>query len=361
MPGKLYIVGIGPGGPEHLTPAAAAAIDASGTVVGYKTYLDLVMPLLKDKNVRSSGMRKEMERCREALELAAGGERVALVSSGDAGIYGMAGLVLELVGADPDVCPAGGEHTGAQRAAPLRDLDIEVVPGVSAVQAAAARLGAPLMHDFAVISLSDLLTRWDLIRRRLMAAAAADFVIALYNPASRTRTSQLSEAADILLRHRSPAAPVGIVRNACRRDETVTVTTLASLTAHSVDMLSLVLVGNSATFVDEAGRMVTPRGYFVRSEEQGVRSERPLPLTPHPSPLTDKKGRALFVGGTGSDVGKSVIAAGLCRILRRRGFSVAPFKAQNMALNSAVTPEGGRSAGHRPFRRLPAALRPTRT
>lgn len=331
MNGTLYVVGIGPGGHEHMTFAAREAIEGADTVVGYKTYLDLVAPLLSGKEVVSSGMKKEVDRCREALELARAGRRVALISSGDSGIYGMAGLVLELVGPDP-----------------LTEPEIVIVPGVSAVQAAASRLGAPLMHDFAVISLSDLLTPWSLIRRRLDCAGRADFVVALYNPRSKGRVRQLDEAREILLRHRNPQTPVGIVRNACRPNETVTVTDLEHLVEQEVDMLSLVLIGNSATRLDSAGRMLTPRGYREKylvepSEALGVRSEveELLPLTPHPSPLTDKKCSALFIGGTGSDVGKSVIAAGICRTLQRRGISVAPFKAQNMALNSAVTPEGG--------------------
>ncbi|WP_432823930.1 cobyric acid synthase [Trichloromonas sp.] len=331
MNGTLYVVGIGPGGHEHMTFAAREAIEGADTVVGYKTYLDLIEPLLAGKEVVSSGMKKEVDRCREALELARSGRKVALVSSGDSGIYGMAGLVLELVGAEAALEP-----------------EIVVVPGVSAVQAAASRLGAPLMHDFAVISLSDLLTPWTLIRRRLDAAGRADFVVALYNPRSKGRVRQLDEAREILLRHRGPQTPVGIVRNACRPDETVTVTDLEHLGEQDVDMLSLVMIGNSATRVDSAGRMLTPRGYadkylFETREALGVRCEVEglLPLTPPPSDLTDKKCHALFIGGTGSDVGKSVIAAGLCRILQRRGLSVAPFKAQNMALNSAVTPEGG--------------------
>ena len=315
MTGKLYVVGLGPGALDHLTPAAAAAIAAAEVVVGYRTYLELIPELLVGKEVVSSGMMKEVERCREALRLAAAGRQVALVSSGDAGIYGMAGLALEL---QPTEAP---------------DIAVEVVPGVSAVQAAAARLGAPLMHDFAVVSLSDLLTPWALIRRRLEAAAAADFVVALYNPKSRGRTTQLGEAAAILLRHRGPATPVGIVRNACRDDETVTVIDLAGLAAAEVDMLSLVIVGNSQTLVDARGRMVTPRGYQVQGPRSKVQGEEPN--------LEPEKCNALFIGGTGSDVGKSVIAAGLCRILKNRGYRVAPFKAQNMALNSAVTAEGG--------------------
>ena len=320
MTGTLYVVGIGPGGHEHMTFAAREAIEGADTVVGYKTYLDLIEPLLAGKDVVSSGMKKEVDRCREALELARAGKIVALVSSGDAGIYGMAGLVLELVESDP-----------------VGEPEIVVVPGVSAVQAAACRLGAPLMHDFAVISLSDLLTPWPLIRRRLDAAGRADFVIALYNPRSKGRLRQLDEARAILLRHRGPRTPVGIVRNACRPDETVTVTDLAHLSDQEVDMLSLVLIGNSATRIDAAGRMLTPRGYELKAEGRRLKTEGPG----QPSAFSLQPAKSLFIGGTGSDVGKSVIAAGLCRILRRRGISVAPFKAQNMALTSAVTPEGG--------------------
>lgn len=314
MNAKLYVVGIGPGGAEHITPAATAAIAAAAVVVGYSTYLELIPELLAGKEVVSSGMMKEVERCRQALDLASAGRTVALVSSGDAGVYGMAGLALELA-ADSTV-------------------EIEVVPGISAVQAAAARLGAPLMHDFAVISLSDLLTPWELIRRRLLAAGAADFVVALYNPKSKGRLTQLEEARQILLRHRSPQTPVGIVRNACRPGESVVVTDLQGLASETVDMLSLVIVGNSSTRLDQQRRMLTPRGYAGKYFEGGSRESEV-------SSPEKNSGRALFVGGTGSDVGKSVITAGLCRILKRRGYDVAPFKAQNMALNSAVTPEGG--------------------
>ncbi|BCR03748.1 cobyric acid synthase [Desulfuromonas versatilis] len=327
MKNKLYVVGIGPGDLQHMTPAARQAIEAAEVVVGYKTYLGLIDSLLAGKEVVSSGMMKEVERCRQALEIAADGRSVALVSSGDAGIYGMAGLVLELV----------GEHQGS----PLQGVEVEIVPGVSAVQAAAARLGAPLMHDFAVISLSDLLTPWPLIRRRLDAAGRADFVVALYNPRSRGRTTQIGEARQILLAHREPQTPVGIVRNACRADEAVILTTLEELASREeeVDMFSLVMIGNSQTRI-EAGRMLTPRGYRVRNQESGIRTQKQC-LKPETWNLKSEQGKALFVGGTGSDVGKSVITAGLCRILKRRGLSVAPFKAQNMALNSAVTPEGG--------------------
>src|SRR6185369_5079205 len=334
---KLYVIGIGPGGLDHITPAAQQAIDTASVVVGYKTYLDFITPLLKGKEVVSSGMMKEVERCREAISKASSGRDVALVSSGDAGVYGMAGLVLELVEAD---AAAAAEFPLLQPG-----VEIVIVPGVSAVQAAASVLGAPLMHDFAVISLSDLLTPWGKIRNRLSAAAEADFVVALYNPRSKGRVQQLEEAREILLSCRSPETPVGIVRNACRDGEEKVVTNLRDLLAHSIDMFSIVIIGNSATFVDSAGRMVTPRGYETgakseagsRNEEQGAR-QHDKNLEPRTSNLDP---RAVMIGGTGSDVGKSVIAAGICRILKNRGLRVAPFKSQNMALNSAVTPEGG--------------------
>ena len=320
QPGKLFVVGIGPGGEEHVTPAAARALEAADTIIGYQTYLDLVKPFLAGRNVVSSGMRQEIDRCEKAISLANEGAVVALVSGGDAGVYGMAGLVLELVGEDGP--------------------EVEIVPAVSAVQAAAARLGAPLMHDFAVISLSDLLTSWPLIRQRLEAAAAADFVIALYNPRSKGRPDHLDVARDIILRHRRPDTPVGIVRHATRSEESIVVDTLAAFAVDDIDMFSLVIIGNSQTAVDAAGRMVTPRGYESKSEVKGERKkEKGENLDPLSSNLCPA--RALFIGGTGSDVGKSVITAGLCRLLKKRGVDVAPFKAQNMALNSAVTPEGG--------------------
>jgi adenosylcobyric acid synthase len=321
---RLYVVGIGPGDLKHMTYEAREAVESADAVVGYSTYLKLIEPLLIGKEVFSSGMTRETERCREAIRIAAEGKTVALVSSGDAGVYGMAGLALELVNATND------------------NIDIVIIPGVSAVQAAAAVLGAPLMHDFAVISLSDLMTPWELIEKRICAAAAADFVIALYNPRSKGRAGHMERARKILLSSRPPETPVGIVRNACRSGEEKIVSTLAEMPLEKIDMFSLVIIGNSATYVDAQGRMVTPRGYAVKREERGVRRKSPdlshsSLLTPHSSP----SGRAVMFCGTASDVGKSVLTAGLCRILRRQGISVAPFKSQNMALNSFATPEGG--------------------
>ena len=320
---RLFVVGTGPGDLKHMTYEARSALEAAEVVVGYKTYLDLIAPLLWGKDVVSSGMRGEVERCREALLIASEGRNVALVSGGDAGIYGMAGLVLELV----------------------RELqtppEVVIVPGVSAVQAAAAVLGAPLMHDFAVISLSDLLTPWDAIKRRLAAVAAADFVVALYNPRSKGRVTQIEEARRIMLSSRASTTPVGIVRNALRAGEERVVTTLEEMLDHGIDMFSLVIIGNSTTFVDDEGKMITPRGYENSSTfnvQRSTDTDNPEPRTLN---LEPRQGKALMICGTGSDVGKSVLTAGLCRILKRRGLTVAPFKSQNMALNSAVTPEGG--------------------
>ena len=312
---RLSVVGIGPGGLNHMTFEANEAIEFSDVVVGYQTYLEFIKPLLVGKEIVSSGMMREVERCREALGLAAFGKQVALVSSGDAGVYGMAGLVLELAAEEE-----------------FKGVEIAVVPGVSAVQAAASVLGAPLMHDFSVISLSDLLTPWEVITRRLRAAGSADFVVALYNPKSKGRVRQIEEARAIMLASRPAETPVGIVRHACRDGEEKVVTTLGEMLNHDIDMFSIVIIGNSATFVDDHGRLVTPRGY---GRKYGVAGEA------SGTAGSAFAGRALMVGGTGSDVGKSVITAGICRILANRGLRVAPFKSQNMALNSAVTPEGG--------------------
>jgi len=215
---------------------------AADVVVGYQTYLDLISDLLHGKEVMGSQMMKEVERCSTALALALEGHRVALVCGGDPGIYAMAGLVLEL-----------GRNLG-------RLPELEVIPGIAAVNACAARLGAPLMHDFAAISLSDLLTPWETIEKRLHAAASADFVIVLYNPKSKRRTWQIERAASILLGHRDPFTPVGIVTNATRKDERITITTLERMASFEITMQSCVIIGNSMTFAWE-GWMVTPRGY----------------------------------------------------------------------------------------------------
>ena len=242
--GRLSIVGLGPGGADDMTGRARRAVEAADVVAGYTVYVDLLRSDFPCKRYIVTPMRKEVERCRAALAAAAEGHNVAMVCSGDPGVYGMAGLVLELAGDYPPV-------------------QIEVVPGVSAANGGAAVLGAPLMHDYCVISLSDLLTPWEKIERRLVAAAESDLVIALYNPSSHKRPDYLRRACDILLAHKSPATVCGTVRNIGREGEEARVMTLAELRDAQVDMFTTVFVGNSQT-VELGGRMVTPRGYLQR-------------------------------------------------------------------------------------------------
>jgi cobalt-precorrin 5A hydrolase/precorrin-3B C17-methyltransferase len=248
--GTIYVVGLGPGSLDHLTPAASAAISASGAIVGYGPYLDLIGPLIAGKKRVTTGMSREIERCEKAVELAAGGLTVSLVSGGDPGIYAMAGPLLE-------VLKNGNAAAGCR---------VEIVPGVSALSACAARLGAPLMHDFAAISLSDRLTPWRTIEDRLDAAARADFVIVLYNPRSKGRAGHTKKAQAVILRHRDPKTPVGIVRAATRPGEGVTVTELGRIPFEAIDMQTTVIVGNSRTTVWN-GMMITPRGY--ENKERG--------------------------------------------------------------------------------------------
>ncbi|MBP0004770.1 MAG: precorrin-3B C(17)-methyltransferase [Cyanobacteria bacterium SBC] len=246
--GKLYLIGTGPGNLAQLTAAARQALSRCDAVVGYKLYTDLLQPLFHpNQQILEGQMTKEVERAQQAIELAKRGLTVAVVSSGDCGIYGMAGLVLE--------CLAKGGWDG-------KNPDVEVFPGITALQAIAARVGAPLMHDFCAISLSDLLTPWDVIVKRLEAAAAADFVVALYNPKSQKRTEQIQTALAIFQNHRSPETPVAVARSLYRENEKIEVTTLDRVDVGSIDMLTTVLIGNRSTFVHE-NYAITPRGYVV--------------------------------------------------------------------------------------------------
>ncbi|MBB6692409.1 precorrin-3B C(17)-methyltransferase [Cohnella xylanilytica] len=245
--GKLLIVGFGPGSHEHLTKRARDAIAESEVVIGYNTYVDLIRDLLTPRHeIVRTGMTEEVSRAREAVRQAESGKRVAVISSGDAGVYGMAGLVYEVLMGKGWTREAG--------------VEVEVVPGISAIQSVASLLGAPVMHDACTISLSDHLTPWETIVRRVEAAAKADFVIALYNPRSGRRTRQIVETRRILLEHRSPDTPVGIVKSAYRDRETVVVTTLADMLGYDIGMLTTVIIGNSSTTVYD-GLMITPRGY----------------------------------------------------------------------------------------------------
>ncbi len=244
--GKIYAVGIGPGAREHRTQRAVDAIRESTGIVGYKTYIPFIEDLIEAQEVHPLGMKHEVERCEKALDLALEGETVSLISSGDPGIYAMAGIMFEVM-----------EKKGA-----LDNVDLEVVPGVTASSAAAASLGAPIMHDHVSISLSDLLTPWSLIEKRLDLAAQGDFVISLYNPKSKGRPKHLQRAVEILCKHRRKDTPVGIVIKAKRQGERVKITTLEALPLEEVNMFTLVLIGNSNTKI-LGDFLVTPRGYSL--------------------------------------------------------------------------------------------------
>jgi precorrin-3B C17-methyltransferase len=240
--GKLYIVGIGPGAVEHLTKKAEKALLSSEYVIGNGTYLDQMAVILKNAKIIRSGMGGEVDRARKAVLLSKE-HIVSIISGGDANVYGMAGLVLEIVSKE-------------------NDIELEVIPGVTALSASASLLGAPIVTDFAVISLSDLLTPIEIIERRLNSAAEADFVIALYNPKSRNRRQNFGAAIEIIRKYRSDETPAGIVKNATREGETVIVTTLGRIMDHNdfIDMSTTVLIGNSESRLWD-NRIITPRGY----------------------------------------------------------------------------------------------------
>ena len=240
----IYVIGIGPGCKDLMTMEAIKAMEDAEVIVGYKTYIDLVKEFIVDKEVVQNGMRKEIERCREAIEIAKTGKKVAVISSGDAGIYGMAGLILELV---------SKEDT---------DIKVKVVPGVTASIGAAAVLGAPIMHDFCHISLSDLLTPWEVIEKRLRLAAEADFVICLYNPRSKGRSEHLAKAFEIMGEFKSGTTPVGIVKDVGREKENKFICTFDTMDFERVDMTTMVVIGNKTTYIDK-DLMITPRGYAV--------------------------------------------------------------------------------------------------
>lgn len=239
--GKVYVVGLGPGADTQMTLEAKAAVDSCQVIVGYTVYVDLVKEQYPDKIFLTTPMTQEVKRCQMALLEAQKGQTVAMVCSGDAGVYGMAGLMYE---------------TGKD----FPDVEIEIVPGITAANGGAAVLGAPLMHDFAVISLSDLLTPWEKIEKRVKAAAMADFVICLYNPSSKKRKDYLKKACEMMLEYKSPDTICGTVRNIGRDGEEARVMTLGQLKETEVDMFTTVFIGNEQT-VEINGKMVTPRGY----------------------------------------------------------------------------------------------------
>lgn len=244
--GTLSIVGIGPGAREHTSPAALDAIAAADLIVGYTTYIRLVKPLIEGKEIVKTGMTEEIGRARAAVERARDGAKVAIISSGDAGVYGMAGLVFQVL-----------QEIGWKRG---DSPELRIIPGMTALNSCASLVGAPLGHDFCAISLSDLLTPWPVIAKRIEAAASSDFVIGLYNPASGRRTRQIVEAHDIIAKYRPGSTPVALVKSAYRKLETKILTDLDHFLDYEIGMLTTVLVGSSNTFVFE-GYMVTPRGY----------------------------------------------------------------------------------------------------
>ncbi len=242
MKGKLTVVSTGPGEAGYLIPEAKRALEAADTIVGYKTYIDLILELTTGKEIIANGMRSEVERCRIAIEKARSGNSVCLISGGDSGVYGLSGLILELLTAE--------ETEG-----------LTVIPGVTSATASAALLGAPLIHDFAVISLSDLLTEKSLIEKRLEAAAMADFVTVIYNPKSIKRVEMFKKTSNIFLKYRSSETPVGLVRNAYRNEQKIKITILGNLYREKwIDMRTTLIIGNSTTFI-KGNRIITPRGY----------------------------------------------------------------------------------------------------
>ena len=238
---KIYVTGLGPGAADQMTIRARKVLEKCPVIIGYTVYIDLIREEFPDKTFLSTPMRKEADRCRIAFAEAQKGQDVAMVCSGDAGVYGMAGLI----------CEVGKDYP---------DVGIEIVPGITAASGGAAVLGAPLMHDFAVISLSDLLTPWEKIERRVRAAAEADFVICIYNPSSKKRADYLKKACEMILEFRRPETVCGIVRNIGRDGETYEILSLEQLRDTQVDMFTTVFIGNSNT-MELNGRMVTPRGY----------------------------------------------------------------------------------------------------
>ncbi|WP_332690465.1 precorrin-3B C(17)-methyltransferase [Halalkalibacter lacteus] len=290
MLGKLLVIGFGPGSFDHMTNRAQTAIQESDYIIGYKTYVDLVQDLLTNQEIISTGMSEEVSRAQAAVRLAEEGKTVAVISSGDAGVYGMAGLVYEVL-----MEQGWTEATG---------VSVEVIPGVSASNSCASLLGAPIMHDACTISLSDHLTPWDLIAKRIEAAAQADFVISLYNPKSGRRTRQIQEAQRILLEYRSPKTPVGLVKSAYREREHIVITDLENMLNYDIGMLTTVVIGNSSTVLYD-NKMITPRGY-QRKYTLHTTEQR---LKPHERLRHENEPWALHEGKNDMDLAKDQTAA----------------------------------------------------
>ncbi|MCC8173230.1 MAG: precorrin-3B C(17)-methyltransferase [Odoribacter sp.] len=252
--GKIIVAGIGPGSPEDITPAVVEAVKNSQVIIGYNYYFQFIEDILSaDAICIDTGMKRERERAKEAFRYAEEGKNVCVISSGDAGIYGMSPLIFEMK---------------TERGS---DVEIEVLPGISAFQKAAALLGAPIGHDFCIISLSDLLTPWEKIEKRIIAASQADFVTAIYNPKSKGRYWQLYRLKEIFLNNCSSNIPVGYVRQAGREEQEIKVTTLADFNPEEIDMFTIIIIGNSQTYLSEDKKMITPRGYYNAEKESGLK------------------------------------------------------------------------------------------
>ena len=241
----IYVIGIGPGSKELMTMQCIDAIKDAEVIVGYKTYINLITDLIEGKEIVQNGMRQEIDRCREAVEIAKTGKKVAVISSGDAGIYGMAGLILEMKGEE----------------------EVEIIPGITASSSAGSVLGAPLMHDNCNISLSDLMTPYEEIKNRVKAAAESDFIISLYNPKSKGRPHYLKECIDIIKEFREDTTPIAVVKHALREGQEVTMTTIGEFNDEIVDMMSIVIIGNTKSFYKN-GSFITPRGYNDKKRDK---------------------------------------------------------------------------------------------
>lgn len=253
--GRIIVAGIGPGSASDITPAVMKIVSTADVIIGYKYYFQFINKITKPTALCiDTGMKKEKDRAQEAFLYAEQGKTVCVISSGDAGIYGMAPLIYEMK---------------RQKNSPI---DIEVLPGISAFQKAAALLGAPIGHDFCIISLSDLMTPWEKIEKRIVAAASADFVTAIYNPKSNGRYWQLNRLVELFLKDRSPQTPVGFVRQAGREEQEVTITTLSDFNPEDVDMFTIIIIGNSQSYISDNRNIITPRGYYQESsnEKHGI-------------------------------------------------------------------------------------------
>ncbi|NBI27921.1 precorrin-3B C(17)-methyltransferase [Chengkuizengella marina] len=324
MKGKLLVIGFGPGSFEHITKRAREAIQESDVIIGYNTYVDLIRDLLTNQEIVRTGMTEEVSRAQEAVKQAETGKKVAVISSGDAGVYGMAGLIYEVL------IEKGWNET--------EGVEVEIIPGISAINSCASLLGAPIMHDACTISLSDHLTPWELIEKRIDAAGSSDFVIALYNPRSGRRTRQIIEAQNILLKYRSPDTPVGLVKSAYREREFVQITTLEKMLEFDIGMLTTVIIGNSTTFLYD-GKIITPRGYqrkyTLDRDEQQLKLHERLKKENEPWSLTEKENESSLIQSSLENhrtTPLTIATEALRTLQQKQGIETTPIKNKEDAI-----------------------------